>query len=216
MTITTFLADDHGVVRDGLSTYLEAEPDIAVIGGAADGKEALEKIIALLPDVSILDIGMPVLNGLQATRHLVERKIETDVIILSMHATNEYVFRALDAGAVGFVAKDCAASELVDAVRAVYEGHRYLSQQLADGVIEDYLHRRRASDADSPLGKLSDREQQILIHTVEGRSTDDIATALSLSTTTINTYRSRMMRKLEIDDLPSLVKFAIRHGLTDL
>ena len=216
MTITTFLADDHGVVRDGLCSYLKAEPDVAVVGHAANGRDALDQIVALLPNVSILDIEMPILDGFQTTRQLVQRQIETRIIILSMYASTEYVFRALDAGAVGFVAKDCAARELVEAVRAVHQGHRYLSQQIANGVIEDYVERRRDTGTPTPLADLSRREQQILIQTVEGNSTDQIAEALSLSPTTINTYRSRMMRKLEIDDLPSLVKFAIRHGLTDL
>jgi len=216
LTITTFLADDHGIVRDGLCSYLEAEPDIAVVGHAANGRDALDQIIALLPDISILDIDMPILDGFQTTRQLVQQQIETDVVILSMYASTEYVFRALDAGAVGFVAKDCAARELVEAVRAVYQGHRYLSQQIANGVIEDYVERRRAAGTATPIADLSEREHQILVQTVEGNSTDQIAANLSLSPTTISTYRSRMMRKLGISDLPTLVKFAIRHGLTGL
>jgi len=159
---------------------------------------------------------MPILDGFQTTRQLVQQQIETDVVILSMYASTEYVFRALDAGAVGFVAKDCAARELVEAVRAVYQGHRYLSQQIANGVIEDYVERRRAAGTATPIADLSEREHQILVQTVEGNSTDQIAANLSLSPTTISTYRSRMMRKLGISDLPTLVKFAIRHGLTGL
>lgn len=216
MTITVFLADDHTVVREGLRAYLDAKSDIRVVGEAGDGREAIEQICDLEPDVAVLDIGMPKVNGIEATEEICRRCPSVAVVILSMHSTNEYVFRALQAGASGFVIKESAGRELINAVRTVHTGHRYLSRKLSDQLIEDYVERREAVKEKTPLDELSEREQQILKHIVEGKTTAEIAESLSLSATTINTYRSRLMKKLNISDLPSLVKFAIRHGLTDV
>lgn len=214
--ISVFLADDHGVVREGLRALLDDEPDLSVIGQAGDGLEALEKIKDLEPDVAVLDISMPKLNGIDATRRIVKTDVPTRVIILSMHASGEHVFRALRAGAEGFVAKGSVGKELVNAVRDVHDGHRYLSQKISDQLVEDYVERRDAAEPRSPLDELSEREKQILEQLADGGSTSEISESLNLSTTTVNTYRSRLMRKLGISDLPTLVKFAIRHGLTDL
>lgn len=216
MTITVFLADDHTVIREGLRAYLDAQPDIRVIGDAGDGREAIEKIGDLEPDIAVLDIGMPKINGVDATAEISQQYPSVGIVILSMHSTNEYVFRALQAGAGGFVVKESAGRELINAVRAVHSGHRYLSQKISDQLIDDYVERRESVEEESPLDELSEREQQILRHLVDGKTTVEIADALSLSTTTINTYRSRLMKKLEIGDLPTLVKFAIRHGLTEV
>jgi DNA-binding NarL/FixJ family response regulator len=216
VAISVFLADDHVVVREGLRAYLESEPDITVIGEAGNGLDAVERIGTLQPDVAILDIGMPELDGVSATKQIKELEGTTQIIVLSMHSTNEYVFRALQAGACGFVAKDSAGRELVDAVRAVHTGHRYLSRKISDRVIDDYVVQRETAEAESPVAELSEREEQILKQIVDGKTTSEISQSLALSTTTINTYRSRLMRKLNIADIPTLVKFAIRHGLTDI
>ena len=216
MTITVFLADDHTVVREGLRAYLDAKSDIRVIGEAGNGRQAVEQICDLKPDVAVLDIGMPEVTGIEATEEICRRCPSVAVVILSMHSTNEYVFRALQAGASGFVIKESAGRELINAVRTVYTGHRYLSQKLSDQLIDDYVERRETTKERTPLDELSEREQQILKQLVEGKTTAEIAETLSLSTTTINTYRSRLMKKLNIGDLPSLVKFAIRHGLTEV
>ncbi|MFO7743300.1 MAG: response regulator transcription factor [Anaerolineae bacterium] len=216
MTIAVFLADDHTVVREGLRAYLDAEPDIQVVGEAGNGRDAVGLIAELEPDVAVLDIGMPELNGVDATAEICRRNPSVRVVILSMHSTNEYVFRALRGGASGFVVKDSAGRELIDAVHAVHAGHHYLSQKISDQVIEDYVEHREAIEDQSPLDRLSDREQQILKHLVEGKTTAEISESLSLSNTTVNTYRSRLMKKLNMHDLPSLVKFAIRHGLTEV
>jgi DNA-binding NarL/FixJ family response regulator len=216
MTITVFLADDHTVVREGLRAYLDAQSDIRVVGEAGNGREAVQQIAHLKPDVAVLDIGMPEVNGIEATTQIGQHCPSVGVVILSMHSTNEYVFRALQAGASGFVVKESAGRELINAVRAVHIGHRYLSQKISDQLIDDYVERREAVEEESPLNELSEREQQILKQLVEGKTTAEIADNLSLSTTTINTYRSRLMKKLNISDLPSLVKFAIRHGLTEV
>jgi len=216
VTISVFLADDHGVVREGLRAYLEAESGIAVIGEADNGRDAVERIVALQPDVAVLDISMPEIDGIDATKQVLDLDTSTHVIILSMHASNEHVFRALQAGASGFVAKESAGKELVNAVRVVSVGHRYLSQTISDQLVDDYVERRGTAEFESPLDELSERERQILKQLVNGKTTNEISKSLSLSTTTVNTYRSRLMRKLDISDLPTLVKFAIRHGLTDL
>ena len=216
MTIRVFLADDHTVVRQGLRAYLDAEADIEVVGEAGDGREAVEQISDILPDVAVIDIGMPELNGIEATEMIEELCPDTRVVILSMHATNEYVFRALQAGASGYVLKESAGRELINAVHAVRKGHHYLSQKISDQIITDYVKQREAAKPQSPLDGLSERERQILVHLVEGATTREIAESLSLAPSTINTYRSRLMRKLNVRDPASLVRFAIQHGLTEV
>jgi DNA-binding NarL/FixJ family response regulator len=216
MSISVFLADDHTVVRAGLRALLEAQDDIEVIGEAADGRDMLEQAIELRPDVAILDITMPELNGIEVTARLCSACPSTQVIILSMHSTNEHIYRALQAGAQGYLLKESAGSEIVNAIRAVYEGHRFLSQKISDIIIDDYMDPEASFDSSSPLEQLSFREREILQLVVEGRSSVDIATVLHLSPKSVETYRSRMMRKLRIKDIPTLVKFAIMHGLTSL
>jgi DNA-binding NarL/FixJ family response regulator len=216
MTIRVFLADDHTVVREGLRAYLDAQPDIEIVGEAGDGGEAIKKIAEILPDVAVIDIGMPEIDGIETTEMVDELCPETRVVILSMHSTTEYVFRALQAGASAYVLKESAGRELVNAVHAVQEGHHYLSQKISDQVIADYVKQRQAAKPQSPIDVLSAREQQILVHLVEGATTREIAASLSLATSTINTYRSRMMRKLQVGDVASLVRLALRHGVTQL
>ena len=216
MSISVFLADDHAVVRDGLRYLLEAQPDITVVGDAADGRQTLQYVEQLRPDVVIMDIAMPELNGIEATRRIRTDCPSTQVIILSIYSTEEHVSRALQAGARGYVLKESAGIEVVNAVRAVHSGHHYLSQKLSDQLIDDYLHQIKTSGEKDPLVRLSPREKEVLQLVVEGKSSAEIAAALSLSIKTVETYRSRIFQKLDIDDLPSLVKFAIQHGLTPL
>ena len=216
MTITVFLADDHAIVRDGLRAFLSAQPDIEVVGEASNGREALRQIAEIGPDVAVLDIAMPELNGIDATQQIRRASPATQVVILSMHATEEHIFRALQAGARGYVLKESAGAELVEAVRAVYAGHRHLSQKISDKVIDEYVRQREAGETECPLARLSQREREILPLVVEGKTSNEIAGILSLSPKTVETYRCRMMHKLGISDLPALVKFAIRHGLTPL
>jgi DNA-binding NarL/FixJ family response regulator len=215
-SITVFLADDHAVVRDGLRFLLEAQADITVVGLAADGREAVEKVGELCPDIVVLDIAMPELNGIDAAQQICDICVETQTLILSMHATTEHIFRAFRAGARGYLLKESAGIEVVKAVRAVQAGQRYLSQKISDTMIEDYVTLREGSETQSPVERLSPREREILQFVVEGKSSAEIAEILFLSPKTVETYRSRMMHKLEINDLPTLVKFAIQHGLTTL
>ncbi len=216
MTITVFLADDHAVVRDGLRLLLEAQGDIEVVGGAANGREAVCQVAQLCPDVVVIDIAMPELNGIGATWQIRETCPAAQVVVLSMYSTTEHVFQALRAGARGYLLKESAGVEVVNAVRAVHSGHRYLSQKISDKVIDDYARQREAAGAKSPLECLSPREREVLQLVVEGRSSAEVAGLLSLSPKTVETYRSRLMRKLGISDLPGLVKFAILNGLTPL
>jgi len=216
MSITVFLADDHAVVRDGLRVLLEAQPDIRVIGDAANGREAVRRVAQLRPDVVVMDIAMPELNGIEAAREIGRVCPSTQVIILSMHSTTEHIFQALQAGARGYLLKESAGIEVVNAVRAVHADHRYLSQKILEGLVDNYVRQRQAAEAKSPLARLSPREREVLQLVVEGKSSAEIADILSLSPKTVEAYRSRLMHKLGISDLPGLVKFAIQHGLTSL
>lgn len=216
MNITVFLADDHAVVRDGLRYLLEAQPDINVVGDAANGRQTLQLVKQLCPDVAIMDIAMPELNGIDATYQICRDCPSTQVIILSMYSTAEHVNRALLAGALGYVLKESAGIEVVNAVRAVNSGYHYLSQKLSDRLIDDYLYLQEASDEPGPLEHLTPREREVLQLVVEGKTSAEIASSLSLSVKTVETYRSRLLHKLDISDIPSLVKFAIQHGLTPL
>lgn len=213
MPITVYLADDHAIVRDGLRHVLETESDISVIGDAANGREAAREARQLKPMVMVMDIAMPELNGIDATRIIHESCPDTRVLILSMYYTAEHIFQALQAGAQGYLLKESAGKELVSAVRAVHAGNHYLSQKITGVLIDDYIHKRHVV---SPLESLSPRERQILQLVVEGKSSKAIAKVLFLSPKTIETYRSRLMQKLDIEDFPSLVRFAIQHGLTPL
>ncbi|MBN1813202.1 MAG: response regulator transcription factor [Anaerolineae bacterium] len=214
MAITVFLADDHAVVRDGLHALLDAESDIAVVGTAANGRDAVHQVTELHPDVVVVDIVMPDLGGVEATRQIHETSPSTQVVILSMYASDEYVRRALQAGARGYLLKESAGKEVIDAVRAVHAGRRYLGEEIADRLIDGYLDLYSNSEAGDPLAALSPRELEVLQLVVEGKTSPEIAGILTLSPKTIDTYRSRLMRKLGIGDIPGLVKFAIKHGLT--
>jgi DNA-binding NarL/FixJ family response regulator len=215
VSVSVFLADDHAVVRDGLWALLDAESDISVIGDAENGRDAAYQVAQLCPDVVIMDIAMPVLNGIESTLEISVVCPSTRVIILSMHSTTEHVIRALQAGAYGYLLKDSAGVELVDAVRTVHAGHRYLSPKITDRLV-DQLVQQPETIIESPLMRLSPREREVLQLAVEGKTNAEIAESLSLSIKTVGTYRSRLMGKLDIHDLPGLVKFAIKHDLTPL
>lgn len=216
MSIKVFIADDHAMVREGLRLILEAERDLSVIGEAADGRQAVRLIQRLAPDVVIMDIAMPILNGIEATEQILNSKTFTRIIILSMHASKEHIFRALEAGAKGYLLKESAGKEMVKAIRAVYAGNRFLSDRISQTVIEDYIHQRTADSEESPIKRLSPREREVLQLVVEGKTSAEIASNLFLSPKTVETYRSRLMHKLGIKDIPGLVKFAIQHGMTSV
>lgn len=211
MTIRVLLADDHAMVRDGLKALLEASADIKVVDAASNGRESVRLVLELKPDVVIMDIAMPDLNGIEAARLLRVRCPETRIIMLSMHSSSEHVYRALEAGAAGYLLKESAGEEAVSAVRAVYAGRSYLSRAL------DTPEQRANVGADhrtSPVDSLSARERQVLQLVVEGHSSAEIAARIHLSPKSVDTYRARLMKKLGVADVPALVKFAVQHGLT--
>lgn len=216
MSISVLLADDHTVVRDGLRAILEAQGDIKVVGDAANGREAVNLVLKLKPDITIVDITMPELNGIDAASRMRQLSPSTEIIILSMHANKRHIGRALQAGARGYLIKESAGMEVVAAVRAVHAGQRYLSRTVSDLVINDYVANWNANEHGSRLDLLSMREREVLQLVVEGKTSAEIASILNLSPKTVESYRSRLMQKLDIDDLPSLVRFAIRQGLTPL
>ncbi|MCL4395467.1 MAG: response regulator transcription factor [Chloroflexi bacterium] len=216
MPINVLLADDHAVVRDGLRFLLEAQEEIHVVGVAANGREAVRLVEQHKPDVVVMDIAMPELNGIEATYQIRTVCPAARVVILSMHSSSEHIFRAFQAGAQGYLIKESAGMEVVDAVRTVYAGSRYLSRQIADAPGIVIVQQRQMAQPDDPLERLSPREREILQLLAESNSNAKIADTLSLSPKTVETYKSRLMLKLGIDDLPTLVKFALQHGLTHL
>jgi DNA-binding NarL/FixJ family response regulator len=216
MAIGVFLADDHAVVREGLRLLLETQNDITVTGEAADGRETVRSVQRTGPNVVVMDIAMPSLNGIDATQQIRESCPSTRVVILSMYADSEQIFSALKAGALGYVLKESAGKELVEAIRTVHSGRRFLSQRITETVIDDYLSHRDLPSRPNPHEMLSPREREILQLVAEGQSSASIAEALLISVKTVETYRSRLMQKLNINDIPTLVKFAIKHGLTSL
>ena len=205
MTIGVLLADDHAIFREGLKALLGAQGDIRVVGEAGDGREAVRLAQALRPDVLVMDISMPHLNGVEAVRVLRDRCPGTRVIMLSMHSTGEHVYRAFEAGASAYVLKESAAAQLLTAINTVFAGGRYLSPALGAVPLQAPA---------SPLDSLSTRERQVLQLVAEGRSSAEIAALVHLSPKTVETYRSRLMKKLGLADVPALVKFAVLHGLT--
>src|SRR5256884_7657500 len=211
MPIRILIADDHGVVAEGLKHLIEAQQDLQVVAIVGDGREAVRMAKETEPDVVLMDLSMPELNGADATRAILERDAKCRVIVLSMYAEREYVRRALKAGASGYVVKRSAAKEVVDAIRAVHSGQRYLSPRVADVVIDDY-----AEERDDPLARLSAREREVLQLLAEGRTGAEIAQRLSLSQKTVETYRARLVEKLGIRDVAGLVRFAIQRGLVSL
>ena len=213
MKVSVFLVDDHAVVRDGLKLLLESCAGISVVGEASDGRTAVRRVRDLRPDVVVMDITMPEMDGVEATRQIREECPTAQVIILSMHSTSEHVFRALEAGARGYLVKESAGVEVVDAVIAVKEGRRYLSRKISEQVLDDYV-KHRTGPSRSPLELLSSREREVLQLVVEGKTSAEIGEILFISAKTVETYRSRLMQKLGTSDIPSLVKFAIQHGLT--
>jgi DNA-binding NarL/FixJ family response regulator len=213
MVIRVLIADDHAIVAEGLRFVVQAQPDMEVVACVQDGREALRCALESRPDIAVLDHAMPELNGTEAARLIRERCPSTRVIILSMHANQVHVLHALQAGASGYVAKKSAAKEVVEAIRTVHQGSRYLSKDLVDRVIDQVLSK---SPAEDPLTLLSSRERQVLQLLAEGHPISHIAVTLSLSPKTVETYRARMMEKLGIHDLATLVKFAIQQGIIPL
>ena len=207
MPVRILIADDHALVREGLKMILVSMSDIDVVGEAGDGREVLDKAEALKPDVILMDISMPELNGIEATRIICERLPSVRVIILSMHHTIEHVFRAMQAGARAYLLKESAGLDVVKAVREVMRGRQYFGEGVEPPT-------KTCVSPKSPIDSLSPREFEVIQLVVEGKTSAEIAEILSLSPKSIETYRSRLMLKLGVNNIPSLVKFAVLHDIT--
>jgi RNA polymerase sigma factor (sigma-70 family) len=217
MAITVFLCDDHSIVREGLRLILERETDLKVVGEADNGVTTLRRVSELRPAVAIVDVSMPGnINGIDATQRLRREVPETRVIMLSMYSSADYVGRALRAGAHGYVLKASATADIVAAVRAVMAGERYLSSGVEDELLDALLSSQNGNATELRTEKLSVREREVLQLVVEGKSSMEIAELLGLSPSTVDTYRSRLMQKLRVGNLPDLVRLAIREGLLPL
>jgi DNA-binding NarL/FixJ family response regulator len=208
--IRILLADDHAVVRQGFRLILSAEPDMEIVGEAANGREAAELAESLEPDVVVMDVAMPELNGIEATRRLASTSPRTRILALSMHKDSVYVREILRAGARGYLLKEAIDRDLVNAVRAVARGEGYLSPAVSEAVLQDY--RKHVSD---PLDLLTSREREVLQMIAEGKTNKEIATLLNLSVYTVDAHRGRIMEKLNLHTTSELVRFAMRKGLVD-
>ena len=215
MSIRIVLADDHHIVRDGLRSLLEEQGDMEVIAEAENGRDAVALAAELRPDVVVMDVGMPDLNGMEATRQVLKRARGTRVVALSMHSDRRFVAGMLEAGASGYVIKDAAFEELARAIRAVVDGRTFLCPAVAGVVVGDYLNRRAAGEP-APARPLTPREREVLQLLAEGSATKQIAARLGVSVKTVETHRSRIMAKLNIRSVAELTKYAIREGLTSL
>ena len=214
-SIKILLADDHKITREGLRSLLEKQQDMEVVAEAKDGRSAVNLAEELLPDVVIMDVSMPDLNGVQATRQIVGRLPNVKIVGLSMHSDSLFVTEMLKSGASGYLLKDCAFEELTQAIRAVVAGNTYLSPSISGVVINDYLHRLAKVDL-TASDVLTDREIEVLQLIAEGNSTKQTALKLHISVKTVETHRRQIMNKLDIYTIAELTKYAIRKGLTSL
>jgi two-component system response regulator NreC len=212
MTIRLLLVDDHAVVRSGLRMLLENERDVEIIGEASSASEAMEAALRLKPNVILMDIGLPDLSGIDATREIKKRAPDVSVVALTIHEDEEYFFKMLEAGASGYVPKRAAPEELLTAIRAAGTGQVYLYPSLAKLLVRDYLDGGRASDEQSS-SDLTDREQEVLTYLAEGASNEEIATSLVISPKTVARHRENIMRKLNLHSRAELVRYAIRKGI---
>ena len=208
--IHILLADDHAVVRQGFKMILAAQPDMEIVGEAGNGREALDLASQLQPDVIVMDVAMPELNGIEATRRVAEVSPRSRVLALSMHKDSVYVREILRAGARGYLLKDSISSDLLAAVRAIARGEGYLSPGVSDAVLNDY--RKHVTD---PIDLLTSREREVLQMIAEGKTNKEIATVLNLSVYTVDAHRGHIMEKLNLHSVTDLVRFAVRAGLVD-
>ena len=215
MKIRILIADDHNIVRDGLKALVEKEPNLEVVGEAENGLKAIQMVREHRPDVVIMDVAMPDLNGIEATRQLTAGKSDIKIIALSMHSDRRFVIEMLRAGAMGFVLKHSAFEELVLAIKHVHQGRTFLSASIVDVVVSDYV--KNLAGTDSPAyNQLTNRERQVLKLLAEGNTTKEIGYILGVSVKTVETHRLNIRDRLGIESLAELTKFAIREGITTL
>jgi len=211
--IRVLLADDHKLIRSGLRLLLEQQPDLTVVGEANDGRETVAMAKSLKPEVVVMDIGMPSLNGIEAALQITQANPDICVVMLSMHADESYVLRALKAGAKGYLLKDSAESDLIKAVHVVAEGKSFFSPAVSKVLLDDYVRKLRRSGAEDAYDLLTPREREILQLVAEGKSNKDVANLLNLSVYTVETHRSNIMEKLNLKGIPELILFAVRKGI---
>jgi len=216
--IKVLVADDHTIVRQGLLALLNEQPDIEVVAEAEDGRDALKKCEKLAPDIVILDVGMPRLNGLEAARQIKKQNQAVKILMLTMHSDEEYIFETLRSGASGYLLKDAAATELITAIHSIYSGQSYLSPSVSHRVIENYIRRSEppASDDSGSHKLLTEREREVLQLVAEGKTNREIADILNISIKTVDNHRTNLMNKLDIHDRAGLVRYAIRKGIITL
>ena len=211
--IKILFADDHTLIRGGLRLIVEQQPDMMVVGEAEDGRQAVTLAVSLNPDVAVLDIGMPNLNGIEAAKQITQAEPKTAVVVLSMHRDETYILRALKAGVRGYLLKDSAESDLVRAIRAVAEGKSFFSPAVSKVLLEDYMRKLQRTGAEDSYDLLTPREREILQLVAEGKSNKEIASALNLSVYTVETHRANIMEKLKLKSLPELILYAVRKGI---
>jgi DNA-binding NarL/FixJ family response regulator len=211
--IRIILADDHNILRDGVRVLLERHTEFAVVGEATDGRGAVQLAEEHNPDVVIMDIGMPTLNGIEATRRIVEKNSHIGVVILSMHYDESYVIRALRAGARGYLLKDAVRAELIAAVQAVAHGRSYFSPKIRSVLQEDYVRVLDRKGIDDSYELLTDREREVLQLVAEGKTNKEIANALNLSPYTVDTHRTHILQKLNLHSVPEVILYAVRKGI---
>lgn len=215
--ITILLADDHTVVRQGMIKLLEGEENLKVIGEAKDGREAVTKVEQLKPDVVLMDISMPLLNGIEATRQIKRISPQTKVIILSMHSHDRFIGELLTLGASGYLVKDSTGADIIKAINAAMKGDTYLSPSISRMVIENYVSLKKVKSSREELySKLSNREREVFQMIAEGRSTKEISQILFVSISTVKTHRSHIMDKLQLGNLSQLIQFAIELGIVEV
>ena len=213
MSCRIILADDHAIVRHGLIRLLEQETDIEVVAETEDGHSTVERARELTPDIIIMDIGMPNLNGIDATRQILRESSRTRILALSMHSSKNFVIEMLKAGASGYLLKECAPEELMTAIKVIMTGKTYLSPSITDVVVENYV-RYSSKGESTAFSVLSQREREVLQLLVEGKTTKQVAKRLHISPKTVEGHRLRIMDKLNIDNIAQLTKYAIQEGLT--
>lgn len=216
MSIGVLLVDDHKITRQGLRSMIEKENDLEVIGEAEDGREALDLAKENSPDVVVMDISMPDLNGIEATRMILDECPNSRVLALSMHADRRFAAGIFSAGAKGYLLKDCAFDEVVEAIRTVSQGRAYLSPDISEVMLDDYVDRLGEDGDESAFSVLTDRQREVLQLLAEGQTTRQIAQELDVSVKTIESHRQNIMEKLDIHNVAELTKYAVREGLTSL
>ncbi len=215
MNTSIVLVDDHKIMRDGLRNILEDEKNIEIIGEADNGRDAVKLILETEPDIAIMDIGLPEMNGVEATRQIVKEKPNVKIIALSMHYDMQFVSGMIKAGAKGYLLKDCAGSELITAIKAVSKNNTYICQDITNTLIDD-LSKAQSVEYVGDDSVLTNRENEILQLLTEGKTTKQIAQDLFISVKTVEAHRTNIMHKLDIKNLPELTKYAIRKGITSL